>query len=390
VGDSCGYDQIVSGMHVPFEWRCRWCLRVQQHGNPAAEKEEHLVEGVALWLHPKRLVVPAFDGHDSRGGQLQLLRTIRRHGRDSTRPLPDLQIRGNSISQARFRKARYPLSMTEHANPGAIIVTGAGRGLGRGVALELAAAGYSVVINYRGNAEAAQRTAEECAAAADAATSRSVGLSTHPSDQAGAARFPVVQGDVSVAADRERLVATTIAECGGITGLVNNAGIAPRERNDIVEATEASFEEVLRTNLQGPYFLTQLVARHWLSASSPGNAHRAIVFVTSISATTVSINRGEYCVSKAGLSMAAQLWATRLAPHGIGVYEIRPGIMETDMTSGVKEKYDRLIADGLVPQQRWGRPEDIGRAARAFLAGDFAFSPGAVVYSDGGLSIPRL
>jgi NAD(P)-dependent dehydrogenase (short-subunit alcohol dehydrogenase family) len=268
--------------------------------------------------------------------------------------------------------------MQQELNPEAIIVTGASRGLGRGVALELAAAGYSVVINYRGDAVSAQRTAADCATAA-------AGLSPRRDTP----RFPVVQADVSVAADRERLVATAIDEFGEIRGLVNNAGIAPRERNDIVDATEASFEEVLRTNLQGPYFLTQLVARHWLTGS-PAGPHRAIVFVTSISATTVSINRGEYCVSKAGLSMAAQLWATRLAPHGIGVYEIRPGIMETDMTSGVKEKYDRLIADGLVPQQRWGRPEDIGRAARAFIAGDFAFSPGAVVYSDGGLSIPRL
>lgn len=277
-------------------------------------------------------------------------------------------------------------------NPGAVIVTGASRGLGRGVALELAAAGYSVVINYRGDAAAAQRTAADCAAAA-------AGLSHGPDTP----RFPVVQADVSVAADRERLVATAIDEFGEIRALVNNAGIAPRERNDIVDATEASFEEVLRTNLQGPYFLSQLVARHWLAGSEAGDAadssasggtqpgpHRAIVFVTSISATTVSINRGEYCVSKAGLSMAAQLWATRLAPHGIGVYEIRPGIMETDMTSGVREKYDRLIADGLVPQKRWGRPEDIGRAARAFISGDFAFSPGAVLYSDGGLTIPRL
>jgi 3-oxoacyl-[acyl-carrier protein] reductase len=289
---------------------------------------------------------------------------------------------------------------------GAVIVTGAGRGLGRGVAIELAAAGYSVVINYRGDADSASRTAADCAAAAHAATGGAphAGSDRSGTDRRDSPRFPVVQADVSVAADRERLVTTTIAECGGIAGLVNNAGIAPRERNDIVDATEASFEEVLRTNLQGPYFLTQLVARHWLSGSSPGGPdtasrphpavspapHRAIVFVTSISATTVSINRGEYCVSKAGLSMAAQLWATRLAPHGIGVYEIRPGIMETDMTSGVKEKYDRLIADGLVPQQRWGRPEDIGRAVRAFISGDFAFSPGAVVYSDGGLSIPRL
>jgi NAD(P)-dependent dehydrogenase (short-subunit alcohol dehydrogenase family) len=263
-----------------------------------------------------------------------------------------------------------------------VIVTGASRGLGRGVALELARTGYSVAVNYRGNREAAEATVAACAKIAPAGSG---------------ARFVPIQADVSRPEDRARLVERAFTELAPVTALVNNAGIAPRERADIVEASEASFEELIATNLQGPYFLTQAVVRRWLAegaaeaGAQPAAApHRAIVFVTSISATTVSINRGEYCISKAGLAMAAQLWATRLAPEGIGVYEIRPGIMATDMTAGVKEKYDALIADGLVPQRRWGKPEDIGRAVRSLVDGDFAFSTGAAIYSDGGFNISRL
>lgn len=277
----------------------------------------------------------------------------------------------------------------------AVIITGAGRGLGQGAAVELARHGYSVVINYRSNAQAATETAEACRTTAQRAGHTDT-------------RFITVQADITSSADRNDLVDTTLKTFGGIRALVNNAGMAPHERRDILEATEKSFAEVLATNLQGPYFLTQEVARHWLSAPAPHDPatvdqsvphapdadtappHRSVVFVTSISATTVSLNRGEYCVSKAGLAMASQLWAARLAPHGIGVYEIRPGIMETDMTAGVHEKYTTAIEDGLVPQRRWGTPEDIGRAVRSFVSGDFAFSTGSAIYSDGGFHMSHL
>lgn len=267
------------------------------------------------------------------------------------------------------------------APSGAVIVTGGSRGLGRGIALELAAAGWSVAINYRGNQEAARATLEDCQTAA----------TDHGHHDA---RFVTIQGDISRKADREALVEETVREFGSIAGLVNNAGIAPAVRADITEATEESFQELMTTNLQGPYFLTQAVARHWLAnpGEQKGTAapQRHIVFVTSISATAATITRGEYCVSKAGLAMAAQLWATRLAGEGINVYEVRPGIMETDMTSGVKEKYDALIAEGLVPQRRWGAPQDIGRIIRAIMAGDLGFSPGAVIHADGGIHMERL
>lgn len=301
-----------------------------------------------------------------------------------------------------------------------VLVTGASRGLGRGIALELAAAGYSVAINYRKNREAAKETAAACVRRAAERT------------EGNGARFVPFQADIASRKDRERLVEEAIAEFGAIDALVNNAGTAPRVRADIVEAGEDSFEELIRTNVQGPYFLTQAVVRRWLATSgaaglstasggvarksgsetafagddatptdgahSPGAGApaehdappRSIVFITSISATTASVNRGDYCISKAGLSMAAQLWAARLAAEGIGVYELRPGIMATDMTAGVKEKYDALIAEGLVPQRRWGTPEDVGRAVRTLVDGDFAYSTGSVMYTDGGFHLSRL
>lgn len=265
------------------------------------------------------------------------------------------------------------------------LVTGSSRGLGRGVALELASRGFSVAVHYSGNAEAAQETVERCRElAADAAVSAKA--------VTGSPVFQAFQCDLSDAAQRERLVAEVFEAFGSVDALVNNAGMGPRVRADILEATEASFEEVLRTNLQGPYFLTQAVARRWLSdGKSSSLPHgRKVVFVTSISSDTASIARGEYCISKAGLSMAVQLWAARLAAHDIQVYELRPGIMETDMTKGVKGKYDAMIAQGVVPQMRWGFPEDVGRAVRSLLEGDFAFSTGSVIHIDGGFHISRL
>jgi NAD(P)-dependent dehydrogenase (short-subunit alcohol dehydrogenase family) len=200
-----------------------------------------------------------------------------------------------------------------------------------------------------------------------------------------------VRADVGERGERQRLLAHVRERLGRLHVLVNNAGVAPRVRADILEAEEESFEHLVRVNLQGPYFLTQAVAR-WMLEQKQADAEwsGAIVFVTSCSATMVSVNRGEYCVSKAGLAMASQLWAVRLAEAGIPVYEVRPGIVRTDMTAGVVEKYDRLIAEGVVPQRRWGQPDDVGRVVAALARGDAPYSTGAVVSVDGGLAIPRL
>lgn len=256
------------------------------------------------------------------------------------------------------------------------LVTGASRGLGRGIAIELAKAGYSVGINYAGNRIAADECVQLCR---DAARS---------SEQ----RFVPLQGDIAQAAQREALVASCLRELGRIDSLVNNAGVAPTVRADIVEAGEESFDRLLSINTKGPYFLTQLVARHWLAqAAAPvAGRYRSVVFVTSISADTISTARGDYCISKAGVSMAAALWAARLAAEGIMVYEVRPGIMKTDMTAAVTAKYDALIAGGLVPQQRWGSGEDVGLAVKALVSGDFPFSSGTVIDVDGGFQLRRL
>jgi 3-oxoacyl-[acyl-carrier protein] reductase len=257
-----------------------------------------------------------------------------------------------------------------------MLVTGAGRGLGRGVAQQLAAAGCSVAINYVGNHPAAERAVSLCRRAAISRTQK----------------FLSIQADIGSHAGRSRLVAATLEQFGRIDALVNNAGIAPRVRADLTEATEESFDELISVNLKGPYFLTQTVARYWLTRKPkprlPGGFK--VIFITSVSADTASINRGDYCISKAGLSMAAQLWAARLAADMIQVFELRPGIMTTDMTASVKEKYDKLIGQGLVPQHRWGEAADVGRAVRSIIEGNFPFSTGAVIPIDGGLRIRRL
>jgi NAD(P)-dependent dehydrogenase (short-subunit alcohol dehydrogenase family) len=265
--------------------------------------------------------------------------------------------------------------MDKRISPAALI-TGGGRGLGRGAALELAKAGFSVAINYAGNRAAAEECRKICREAAATETQS----------------FEIFGADIGVKEEREVLVKDVFAAFGNIDLLVNNAGIGPRVRADILEAGEESFRELMRVNLEGPYFLTQAVARRWVQAAEPSSLStgRKIVFVTSISASTVSTGRGEYCVSKAGLSMAAALWAARLAQFGISVYELRPGIMATDMTSGVKAKYDALIAAGGIPQNRWGAPEDVGRAVRALAQGDFAYSTGSVIHIDGGFHLSRL
>ena len=257
-----------------------------------------------------------------------------------------------------------------------ILVTGASRGLGRGVAVALAREGHDVAIHYASNRAAADETGDLCRAAA-----RDPGQ-----------RFVPVAAELASAPQRQALMDAVLAAYGRLDGLVNNAGIAPRVRADITEADEASFDEVLAVNLRGPYFLTQLAARWWLA--HPGESSLAggyaLVFVTSISAHTASVARGDYCIAKAGLSMARELWSVRLAGQGVNVYEVRPGIMKTDMTAGVTEKYDALIGGGLVPQGRWGTPDEVGAAVAALVRGDFPFSTGAVIDVDGGFHLRRL
>lgn len=242
---------------------------------------------------------------------------------------------------------------------GVALVTGASRGIGRAVAIELART-HRVIGTYRGNLAAAESLRESCGA-------------------------EIFQMDVASKADRAALMAFVRSKFGRLDLLVNNAGMAPRERNDILDASEESFEEVLSTNLQGPYFLTQDAVKLMM----PNRSGR-IVFVTSISSYTASTNRGEYCVSKAGLSMAAQLYASRLAAEGIGVFEVRPGIIETDMVAPVLEKYKRLAEEGLLPQGRLGKPEDIALAVRAIADGSLDYSAGQVIDVDGGFHLRTL
>jgi NAD(P)-dependent dehydrogenase (short-subunit alcohol dehydrogenase family) len=260
--------------------------------------------------------------------------------------------------------------------PAAVLVTGASRGLGRGIAESLARDGLDVAIHYGRNREAAEETQAACRQAAARADQRLV----------------LVGGDVASRTDRDRILDETLAALGRIDALVNNAGMAPRSRIDILDATEESFDELIAVNLKGPYFLSQAVARHWIGRKGQSRLAGSykLVFISSISATHVSLNRGEYCVSKAGLAMASKLWAARLAPEGVQVFELRPGIMATDMTAGVKEQYDRLLAEGLVPQKRWGTADDVGRAVSALLKGSFPFSTGDVLHVDGGLHLERL
>jgi 3-oxoacyl-[acyl-carrier protein] reductase len=257
------------------------------------------------------------------------------------------------------------------------VVTGGTRGIGLGIARALAREGWSLAL-------CGVRPAEDVADVLDELRGLGVGVGVDVDVSYDIA-------DLSRTDDRARLVESIRARHGVVHALVNNAGRAPRARADILEATEESFEEVMRTNLQGPYFLTQQIAGLMVERkkAAPDSA-ASIVFVTSVSADMASPNRGEYCVSKAGLAMTAKLFALRLAEFAIPVYEIRPGIIATDMTAGVRDIYDRRIADGLIPDRRWGTPEDIGRAAAALLRGDVPYATGTVLHVDGGLTIPRL
>lgn len=246
------------------------------------------------------------------------------------------------------------------------LVTGASRGIGKGISLALGGIGWRVVVNYAGNKTAAEETAQAVKVAGGDAI--------------------IVQGDIGLAPDRARMVQAALDWSGCIDLLVNNAGIAPKVRADILEAGEESFDELIRVNLKGPYFLTQAVAKVMQRQEKRGQ----IITVSSISAYTASIDRGDYCVSKAGLAMLTKLFAARLADDGIRVYEIRPGVIATDMTGPVKAKYDTLISQGLTPIRRWGTPEDIGKIVGAIARGDMPFSTGEVINVDGGFHLKVL
>jgi len=251
------------------------------------------------------------------------------------------------------------------------LVTGGTRGIGLGIARALAAEGWNLVVS-------GVRPASEIAPVLDELRA-----------QGGEASY--ISADIASREARAELAAEVRNRWGVLNALVNNAGRAPRVRADLLEAGEDSFEELMRTNLQGPYFLTQEVARDMVERRrNDGSFRSTIVFVTSVSAETASVNRGEYCVSKAGLAMTAKLFAVRLAADGIPVYEVRPGVIATDMTAGVKQVYDDRIAGGLIPEQRWGQPNDVGRVVAALVRGDLPYSTGSVIHVDGGLSVPRL
>jgi 3-oxoacyl-[acyl-carrier protein] reductase len=289
-------------------------------------------------------------------------------------------------------------------------ITGASRGIGRGIAIELARHGYDIAGSSRvldsqntetGILEVKQRI-----------------------EESGAACLPV-QGDVSILENHERMIKTVVDHFGRIDLLVNNAGVAPEQRLDVLETTPESFDRVLSINSRGPFFLTQQVARQmiaqvqstctggppWPPLSAQNDSAELgeaatedrpygtggllgtkpkIIFITSVSVYMSSPSRAEYCLSKAALSMSAAIFADRLSEYGINVYEVRPGIIKTDMTSAVEEKYDRLIEDGLIPQGRWGLPEDVGKAVVALVSGGFEYSTGAVIEVSGGMNIRRL
>lgn len=251
------------------------------------------------------------------------------------------------------------------------LVTGAGRGIGRGIAIALAEHGWDVVVNFRSNAV----TAAETARGVEAAGGRAL----------------LVQADVARASDRQTLISQTLTVFRRIDLLVNNAGMAPRQRVDLLEVSEASYDEVMAVNLKGPFFLTQQVAKVMIDLIKAGTIREGkIINIGSLSAYTSSINRAEYCLSKAGLAMMTALYADRLAREGITVYEVRPGIIETDMTGVVRERYDRLIREGLTPIRRWGQPSDVAQAVVAIVEGFFPFSTGEVINVDGGFHIRRL
>lgn len=252
----------------------------------------------------------------------------------------------------------------------AALVTGGSRGIGLAIALELGRAGYEVAV---------MATREEEDYAESAAKLREVGV-----------RYSWHAGSIASAEDRRRVVRETVERHGRLDVLVNNAGIAPRQRRDLLEMTEESFDEVIGTNTKGNMFMTQEAARQMLRQQAEGTTRGVIVNISSCSSVVTSVNRGEYCVSKAGISMLTKLYADRLAGEGIRVYEVRPGVIRTDMTSAVTAKYDALFAGGAFPIARWGTPEDVAKVVRAFCSEDFAYTTGSYIDVDGGFHIQRL
>ncbi len=250
-------------------------------------------------------------------------------------------------------------------------ITGGSRGIGFGCASRLAELGFDVAINGMRDESAVSDAISQL--------------------KASGADVLYCQGDIGSTEARAAMLSQIKKHYGRLNVLVNNAGVAPKERKDILEASEESFDYVVGTNVKGPYFLTQAAA-NWMieQKAADTDGFYAIINVGSISATVISVNRGEYCVSKAGIAMMSQLFATRLGEYGIPVYEVRPGVIKTDMTSGVTGKYDALIEDGLCVTKRWGFPEDIGKAVGALAQGDFPYSTGQVIMVDGGLTLPRL
>jgi NAD(P)-dependent dehydrogenase (short-subunit alcohol dehydrogenase family) len=245
------------------------------------------------------------------------------------------------------------------------VVTGGSRGIGAGIAVELARCGFDIAIT-------AVDSSEETVAAI----------------QKEGARAMALIGDLADIDDHARVIDAVIKWGGAISCLVNNAGIGSPSRGDLLAVSPAAYDKVLDTNLRGTFFFTQAVARHM--AATSGTFARSIVTVSSVSAEMASIERGEYCLSKAGLGMLTKLFALRLAPLGIGVFDVRPGVIRTPMTEAVSDKYDRLIDDGLVPMRRWGFPEDVAKVVASLATGRLAFATGSVINVDGALSIPRL
>lgn len=251
------------------------------------------------------------------------------------------------------------------------LITGGSRGIGFGCAQALARRGFNLAINGVREASAVESPLREL-------------------EDLGA-EVLYCQGNIACREARAEILRQVRERFAALHVLVNNAGVAPKKRLDLLQATEESFDYVLSTNLKGPYFLSQQTAR-WMieQKQSRPEAFFCIINVGSISATVVSTNRGEYCVAKAGVAMMSSLFAARLGEYDIPVYEIRPGVTRTDMTSGVTEKYDRLIAEGLCVTRRWGTPEDVGSAVAALASGQFPYSTGQVIQVDGGLTLPRL
>ena len=251
------------------------------------------------------------------------------------------------------------------------LITGGSRGIGFGIAQRLAAAGYDLAINGVRDAAAVHDNLREL--------------------EAAGAKVLYCQANIADADARKQMLQQVRNFFGRLDVLVNNAGIAPKERKDILEASEESFALLIRTNLQGPYFLTQSVANWMIEQRNERKEFSGcIVNISSVSATVASVNRGEYCVAKAGVSMMTQLFATRLGEYDIPVYEVRPGIIRSDMTAGVTDKYDKLISNGLTIQKRWGTPEDVGKAVLAIVSGLLPYSTGQVVMVEGGMTLGRL